>query len=195
MRATLLMSAGLLLFVAGVACTPSLTVDAPEINITERNLTFPSVVTTVPGSHSVTSSFKVVTSKLGAAANHDSSAIDRMQRMEITRVFVQAKSGISDFAFLDYLKVSAANWDASRGGTSSTKPVVTILECGPDTQDCPLLYEGGGPTLSFPVNPPVDLLPLWANTNLYIIVTAGGTVPNVEWSIDVTFSFSVRWST
>lgn len=195
MRPTRLMLTGLtMLVVGGLACKPSLIVDAPEINITEKNLTFPSVVTTAPGSQSVTSSFKVVTSKLGAAANHDSSALDRMQRMEITRVLVQAKSGISDFSFLDHLKVSAANWDASRG-TSSTRPVVTILECGPGTQDCPLLYEGGGPTLEFPVSPPVDLMPLWANTNLYIIVTAGGTVPKVEWSIDVTFSLSVRWST
>jgi hypothetical protein len=194
MRPTRLILATLVMVVAGVGCTPSLTVDAPEINITEKSLAFPGVVSTIPGSQSATSSFKVVTSKLGAAANPDSSAIDRMQRLEITRVLVQAKMGITDFSFLDHLEVSAANYDASHG-ISSTKPLVTILECPSAGKDCPLLYENIGTTLDFPLDPPVDLLPLWANTNLYIIIKASGTVPKVDWSVDVTFSLSVRWST
>jgi hypothetical protein len=183
------------LVAAGAGCSPSLTVDAPEINITEKSLAFPGVVSTVPGSQSVTTSFKIVTSKLGAAANPDSSAVDRIQRMEISRVLVQARGGITDFSFLDRLKVSAANWDASK--TSNTgKPVITILECdATGAQDCPLIYQSVGPALDFPLNPPVDLMPLWANTNLYIIVTATGRVPSVDWSVDVTFSLSVRWST
>jgi hypothetical protein len=194
MRPTRLILTSLVMLLAGVGCKPMLTVDAPEINITEKGLSFPGVVTTVPGSQQVTSSFKVVTSKLGAAASPDSSAIDRLQRMEITRVLIQAKSGVTDFSFLDHLKISAANWDASRG-TNSTRPIVAILECPSGTQDCPLLYENIGTTLDFPLDPPVDLIPLWANTNLYIIITATGTVPKVDWSVDVTFSLSVRWST
>lgn len=196
MRTTpLLLTVFTLLVAAGAGCKPELTVDAPEINITERNLSFPGVVSTVPGSQSATTSFKVVTSKLGAAANPDSSAIDRIQRMEITRILIQAKNGITDFSFVDRLIVRAANWDASKP-SSSGKPVVTILDCdAAGTQDCPLIYESVGTTLDFPLNPPVDLMPLWANTNLYIIVTATGRVPTVDWTVDVTFSLSVRWST
>lgn len=196
MRPThLILSALTMLVATGLGCKPALTVDAPEINITEKNLAFPGVVSTITGPQSATSSFKVVTSKLGAAANPDSSAIDRIERMEITRVLVKANRGITDFSFVDSLQVRAANFDASRQ-TNSTRPIVTILDCNPQsTNNCPLLYENIGTTLDFPLNPPVDLAPLWANTNLYIIITATGTVPQVDWSVDVTFSLSVRWST
>jgi hypothetical protein len=179
---------------ACLGCKPSLTVDAPEIDITEKNLAFPGVVSTVAGTQSATASFKVVTSKLGAAANPDSSAIDRIERMEITRITVNGNRGVTSFSFLESLNVSAANYDPTKQ-SSSGKPVVTILDCNPSsTKDCPLLYENIGATLDFPLNPPVDLIPLWANTNLYIIITASGTVPKVDWSVDVTFSLSVRWS-
>lgn len=195
MRPThLTLSALTLLVAAGLGCKPSLTVDAPQIDITEKNLAFPGVVSTVAGPQSATSSFKVVTSKLGAAANPDSSAIDRIERMEITRVLVNANRGITDFSFVDSLQVRAANYDPTRQ-SNSTRPVVTILDCNPQsTNDCPLLYENIGTKLDFPLNPPVDLMPLWANTNLYIIITATGTVPKIDWSVDVTFSLSVRWS-
>jgi hypothetical protein len=180
------------MLVGGMGCKPSLVVDAPQIDITEKNLSFPGVISTVPGDQTATSTFKIVTSKLGAAANPDSSAIDRIQRMEITRILVQARSGITDFRFLSKLKVSATNYDPNRSSNVG-KPVVTIMEC-PGAVDCPLLYDITDPTLNFPLDPPADLIPLWANTNLYFIVTATGTVPQVDWSVDVTFSLSVRWS-
>jgi hypothetical protein len=195
MRPTHLLTMAFGLLLGGLGCTPSLTVDAPQIDITEKNLAFPGVAVGVPGTGSATTSFKVVTSKLGAAANPDSSAVDRIQRMEITHITLKTKSGITDFSFLDTLKVSAANFDAAKQ-TNSTKPVITILECPSGTKDCPLLYDNTGKaTLDFALDPPVDLVPLWANTNLYIMITASGTVPQVNWSVDVTFSLSVRWST
>ena len=186
----------LILFGFGLlgGCRPALTVDAPEINVTQRNVVFPGVVTTTSGPQTVNASFEVTTTKLGAAANPDSSALDRIERMEITRIVLQARSGITDFGFLDHLKVSATNWDPNKK-SSAGKPVLAIMECPVDDRDCPLLYEQVVPTLSFPLEPPVDLTPLWVRTFLYLIITAEGILPNVDWSIDVTFSLSVRWST
>jgi hypothetical protein len=49
-----------------------------------------------------------------------------------------------------------------------------------------------GAVLDLPLDPPVDMLPLWGYPRLYLTFTATGAPPQVDWSIDVVFSLSLK---
>ena len=49
-----------------------------------------------------------------------------------------------------------------------------------------------GAVLQLPLDTPVNMLPLWGHTLLYITVTATGDPPTFPWSVDVVFSLSLK---
>ena len=49
-----------------------------------------------------------------------------------------------------------------------------------------------GAVLQLPLDTPVNMLPLWGHTSLYITVTATGDPPTFPWSVDVMFSLSLK---
>jgi hypothetical protein len=164
-----------------LGCVPSVEIDAPDIEITQPNLSFPAAP--AGAGQSVTALFSFSIAKLGAASKPDGGSLKNIKRMQITQVVLKADSGIEDFSFLDRLTVDAANLGyATQSGPG--QPVIRIVDYqAPDV--------ASGAVLQLPLSPPVDMLPLWGHTSVYVTVTATGTLPTVAWSMDVVFSLSL----
>jgi hypothetical protein len=166
-------------------CTPSVEIDAPDIEITQPNLQFAAAPSSAGPGTSVTAPFKFTTNKLGATNNPDAGSLKNIERLQVTGVVLKVNTGIDDFSFLDHLTVVAAN-TAYTTESSPGLPVIKVID-----------YEAPygvaiGPVLQLPLNPPVDMLPLWGRTWLYLTVTATGNLPKVAWSMDVVFSLSLK---
>jgi hypothetical protein len=162
-------------------CTPLVTIEAPDIEVTQSDLRFAAA----PRGTSIIGTFVLNTSKLGASSKPDAATLKMIDRLELTRVVLNAKAGITDFAFLDHLTVQAANW-TDAASQNPPKPVIEIIDHRPHDGD--LI----GATLPFPLSPPIDMLPVWKRSILYITVTATGDMPKVDWSMDVIFSLSIK---
>lgn len=168
-----------------LGCTPSVEIDAPDIEITQPNLQFPAAPARAGAGTSVQGQFRFTTNKLGAANSPDAGSLKQIERLSITRVILKADTGIQDFGFLDHLTVVAANnYYATQ--SSPDWPVIQILDyqASPDVQT--------GAELQLPLDTPVNMLPLWGHTSLYVTVTATGDPPAFPWSVDVVFSLSLR---
>jgi len=163
-------------------CTPKVTIDAPDIEVTQPGLQFPATPANVPPGTTVTAFYNLSTNKLGAASNPDSGTLKNIQRLLVTRVLLRAETGITDFSFLDSLTVVASN---PVSAIQPNPPVVPII-------DYQATDVGVGAELQMPVDPPVDMLPLWGHTWLRLTITAAGALPLVPWSADVVFSLSLR---
>jgi hypothetical protein len=173
---------GLLVF----GCTPSVTVDAPDIEVTQPNLSFPAAPVGAPPNTTVTGQFMLSSNKLGAAGGPDAGAFKNIERLDLIRLAFAADTGIQDFSFLTHLTVTATNPDSLRIVACRNRPVVPILD-----YDVP---PGTGAVLAIPMSPPVDLRSLWACPSLSVTVQATGDPPQFDWSLDVVFSLSVRIS-
>jgi hypothetical protein len=167
-----------------VGCAPSVEIDAPDIEITQPNLPFPAAPASAGPGTSVTAPFKFATNKLGSS-KPDAGTLKNIERLQITRVVLKANSGIEDFSFLDHLTVLAAN-KSDTTQSSPEWPVIQIVDyqASPDVQV--------GAELQIPLDPPVDMLPLWGHTWLYLTITATGDPPKTNWSADVVFSLSLK---
>jgi hypothetical protein len=173
-------------------CAPSVTVDAPDIEVTQPNLFFPAAPVDAQGTMEAT--FLLSSNKLGAAGGPDAGAYKKIERLDLIRLAFAADTGIQDFSFLTHLTVTATNPDSLRIVACRNRPVVPILD-----YDVP---PGTGAVLPIPLSPPVDLRSLWACPSLSVTVVATGTAPVVatgipsqdRWSLDVVFSLSVRIS-
>jgi len=165
-----------------LGCVPLVEIDAPDIEITQPNLPFPAAPASVT---SVAALFKFSTAKLGAAGKPDAGTLKNIKRLQITRVVFKADSGIEDFSFLDHLTVDAANLGYATQ-SSPGQPVIQIIDYQAPDQGT------GGSALQLALSPPVDMLPLWGHTTVYVTVTATGALPTVAWSMDVGFSLSLK---
>ena len=166
-------------------CAPSVEIDAPDIEITQPNLQFPAAPAGVGAGTSVTAAFRFTTNKLGATNNPDAGALKNIERLQITRVVLKANTGIADFSFLDRLTVVAANTSYTTE-SSPGRPAIQVVDYQAPSE------VAIGPVLQLPLPAPVDMLPLWGHTSLYLTVTATGNLPNVDWSMDVVFSLSLK---
>jgi len=88
-----------------LGCTPSVVIDAPDIEITQPNLQFPAAPARAGAGTSVQGQFRVVTNKLGSANSSDAGSLKQIERLLLTRVALEANAGIQDFGFLDHLTV------------------------------------------------------------------------------------------
>jgi hypothetical protein len=176
------------LVLAGVlllGCTPSVVIDAPDIEITQPNLQFPAAPAPAAAGTSVQGQFRVTTNKLGATNSPDAGSLKLIERLLITRVALKAKTGIQDFGFLDHLTVVAAN-NYYATASSPESPVIQIVD-----YQAPAGVQTGS-VLQLPLDTPVNMLPLWGHTSLYLTVTATGNPPKSPWSVDVVFSLSLQ---
>jgi hypothetical protein len=182
-----------LVSVLALGCTPSITIDAPDIEVTQPALQFPLAPVNMPPGTTVTATYDLVTNKLGASNNPDAGTLKNIQRLQVTRVVLRiprtdagvedfSRAGITDFSFLYSLTVVATNPPST---VLPNPPVVPIV-------DYQASDVGVGVELQMPVDPPVDLLPLWGRTVLRLTITAAGDLPKVWWSADVVFSLSLR---
>ncbi|HEX7599529.1 MAG TPA: hypothetical protein VF518_15030 [Polyangia bacterium] len=174
------------LMALGAGCTAKVTIDAPDIEVTQTDLKFAAAPVGTPGGQSVKAVFQLNTSKLGASNRADAATLKIIERLDLIGVTFKAKSGIPDFAFLDRLSLTAANY-ANAADLEPPKPVVEILTYLPQVGD--LI----GATLDPPLaSSPIDLLPLWRRNVLYLTVTATGALPTADWSMDLVFSLSIK---
>ena len=167
-----------------LGCAPSVTVDAPDIEVTQPNLFFPAPPVGAQGT--VEDTFILSSNRLGAAGGPDAGAFKKIERLDLIRLAFRANTGIEDFSFLTHLTVTATNPDSLRIVACRNRPVVPILD-----YDVP---SGTGAVLPIPLSPPVDLRSLWACPSLSVTVQATGDPPQFDWSLDVVFSLSVRIS-
>ena len=181
MRLAAFALAGLLVF----GCTPSVEIDAPDIEVTQPNLQFSAVPAGAGAGTPVMGQFKFSTSKLGAATNPDAGTLKNIERLQVTRVVLKADTGIQDFSFLDHLTVTAAN-SGYATQASPGRPVVQVVDYQAPAE-LPV-----GAELQIPLDPPVNMLPVWGHTWLYLTITATGNLPRVDWSMDVVFSLSLK---
>jgi hypothetical protein len=170
----------------GAGCTAKVTIEAPDIEVTQTDLRFAAAPVGMPAGQSVRGVFQLNTSKLGASNRADAATLRMIERLDLIDVTLKARSGITDFAFLDRLSLTAANY-SNPTDQDPPKPVVEILTYIPQVGD--LI----GATLDPPLaSSPIDLLPLWRRNVLYITVTATGALPTLEWAMDVVFSLSIK---
>jgi hypothetical protein len=175
-----------------LGCAALVTVDAPDIEVTQPNLFFPAPPVGAQGT--VEDTFFLSSNKLGAAGGPDAGASKNIERLDLIRLAFAADTGVQDFSFLTHLTVTATNPDSLRIVACRNRPIVPILD-----YDVP---PGTGAVLAIPMSPPVDLRSLWECPSLSVTVVATGTAPVVatgtpsqdNWSMDVVFSLSVRIS-
>jgi hypothetical protein len=165
-----------------LGCTPSIVIDAPDIEVTQPDLQFPATPANVAPGTTASAIYTLNTSRLGAAGSPDAGTYKSIQRLQVTRVALNAKTGIEDFSFLNHLTVTATNPASTY---LPNPPVVPIV-------DYQASDVAAGASLALPVDPPVDMLPLWASTRLRLTITAAGNLPTVAWTADVVFSLSLR---
>ncbi len=186
MRCTRGVGAGLLVAVLalGSSCTPTVTINAADLEITQTDVQFAGVPLGLLASQSATGTFRIDTSRLGAGSP-DAGSLKGIERLQLTRIVLQAKTGITDFVFVKRLSLVASN-SASATQAAAGQAAVTIVDYQAST--------GGaiGPVLQLPISPPVDMLPLWESTALYVTVTVTGDLPPVNWSMDIVLTLSVK---
>jgi hypothetical protein len=170
--------------VLAIGCTPSVEIDAPDIEVTEPNLPFHTASAGAGAGTTAIGFFQFSTAKLGASSNPDAGTLKNVERLQLTRVVLKA-TGIPDFSFLDHLTVWGANLKYATQA-SPGQPVIQILDYQADP-DVPV-----GAVLQLPLDPPVDMLPLWGYPRLFLTFIATGDPPQVDWSIDVVFSLSLK---
>jgi hypothetical protein len=168
--------------VLALGCTPTITIDAPDIEVTQPELQFPPAPANVTPGTTVSAVYMLSTAKLGAASSPDAGTLKNIQRLLITRVTLRANTGIPDFSFLDRLTVVATN---PASVVLPNPPVIPIVDYV--ASDLAV-----GAVLPLPVEPPVDMLPLWGRPWLRLTITAAGALPKVAWSADVVFSLSLK---
>jgi hypothetical protein len=168
-----------------LGCAPLVTIDAPDIEVTQP-MKFPAAQPDAPPNTEVTGSYNLSSNKLGAAGGPDAGASKRIQRLDLIRLAFLAKTGIQDFTFLTHLKVTAGYPPLGHVVACHDLAEVTILD-----KDVP---PGAGAVLPMPLPEPVDLRSLWTCPSLLVTVVATGNPPDVDWSMDVVFSLSVRIS-
>ena len=166
-------------------CSPTVTINATDIEITQTDLQLSGVPLAASTVGSATGTFPIDTSRLGAAGSPDGGLPKGIERLQLTRIVLAAKTGISDFAFVKRLSLVASS-SASATQAGAGQAAVTIID-----------YQApaGGATgrvLQPPISPPIDMLPLWGSPVLYVTVTATGNLPPVNWSMDVVFTLSVK---
>jgi hypothetical protein len=164
---------GALLALSSGACMMSVEAEAPEIEITQTNVSFDGVP----------AGFGLASMKQTFTGHHPSLDFPSELRAEVraVQVILRAREGITDFAFLDSLRVVMQD-DARK------KAPVEILsyERGEIATPTPVLY--------LPAGNPANVIEQWKTDAAVFTLEVAGTLPERLWSVDVTLSFAGKAS-
>jgi hypothetical protein len=147
----------------------SIEAEAPEIEITQADVRFTGVPA-IAGLGSTKQSF---------TGNHPALDLPSELSADVraVQVILTARSGITDFAFLSGLKVTMQD-DAKK------KAAVTLLD----------YQRGEVPTptavLTIPAANPTNVIEQWKSDAALFGLEIEGTLPEQDWSVDVTLSFA-----
>jgi len=166
-------------------CSPIVDASFSDVEVTRPNVSVPAAPTgALP---SVTFSFSFDSTTLGANANPD--AQEGIVSVNLHRLVLTAKSGITDLSFIETLHAMACV-PTSKTSTSSSRQVeIADFE---RVIDLPV-----GSTFDVPIPEPVDLLPLLRPSSseprrILVIVNLGGRLPTSEWKADVSMGLSIE---
>jgi hypothetical protein len=177
-----ILSLGLLLV---AACSPVVDADFSDIEVTRPDIPVPgSMVANLP---SVTFSFSFDSTKLGA--NSNLAAQSQIVAVNLKRLELTAKGGVTDLSFIQNLHAFA--FVPLKGWYSESNRQVEIADYE-RRGDQPV-----GAIFSVPLPEPVNILPLLQPSSsdqrkVVVVVNLGGQLPSQNWTTDVSMSISVE---
>ena len=177
---------GLALVLAG--CQPVVDGKFSDVEVTRPDNPIPGAPATM-AQPSVTFQFLLDSTSFGANANPD--AQDNIASVELYRLTLKAKSGISDLSFIESLHALACvPIDKSSNQLASARQV----EIADYRREFDLAV---GASFDVPMAQPVDLLPLLRPSSteprrILVIVNLGGKLPTSDWKADITLSLSME---
>lgn len=174
-----------LLSVALAACAPAVEAEFSDIEVTRPDIPIPAAP--AAGLSSVTFYFSLDSATLGA--NKSPAAQSRFVSVNLHRLALTAKTGISDLSFLETLHALACVPISKTSKLSARQ--VEIADYRRRTQLPP------SATFEVPLPEPVDLLPLLrpSSTEPYqvvVIVNIGGQLPTQDWTADALMALSIE---
>ena len=108
----------------------------------------------------------------------DLMSIDEIEQLdgnvEFVNVKLRAKSGVSDFGFLDSAHVTVTSGDAA-----STLPALTVVDCS--GEGCPT----AGSEITLLSSEPGDALAYLRSGSVAVSLEVSGALPTQAWTIDV----------
>jgi len=157
------------------ACMVSVEAEAPDIEVTQQNILFPGVAGTgVLGDVAMTHSFSQKHPKLDLPAG----LTPEVKALEVT---LTAKSGITSFDFIHYLRLSMSD-----GADKSD--AIELINYQRDATGTT------GPVLTMPSANPVNALEQWKTDAAVFTVDVAGQLPESDWTADVTVRFAGKVS-
>jgi hypothetical protein len=167
----------LALATATIASCARLEADIPEAKVTQKSVAFQGVPGAAQlGEVSITQSFIVNAEDLSWAK--DMNAEVYAYEVELT-----AASGIQDFAFLHYARITLSD-----AAPDSTTPAVEVINYARPDNYTP------APVLDVKTTQPVNVTSIWTLKKIVVTMQLAGIFPEQAWSADVTFHLSGKVS-
>lgn len=160
---------------AAGGCMVSIEAEAPDIEVTQKDVVFPgSSGGATAGNLSMTHSFSQKHQKLDLPQG----LTPEVKALEVT---LTAKSGITSFDFIHYLRLSMSD-DADNTNA------IEAINYERDTTGTT------GPVLTMPSANPVNALEQWKTDSAVFTVDVAGQLPESDWTADVTVRFAGKVS-
>jgi hypothetical protein len=157
------------------ACMLSAEADVPDVQVTQHDIAFDGVPNAgLLGDVSTGMSFTQKRPALDLPKEIDSS-------VKAMKVDLVAKTGIKDFNFLRFLRITMAPTD------STAEPVELINY---EKADGAVV----GAILTIPAKNPVNILEQWKADSAVFNVQVGGSLPDQAWTIDASVHFAGKVS-
>ena len=167
------------------ACSPVVDAHFSDIEVTRPDIAIPPAPSAAHSS--VTFNFSIDSARLGASSKP--AVQDGIVAVNLHRLALRAKSGITELSFIETLHALACV-PISKSSTLSARQV--------EIADYRRLSEAPvGTTFEVPIPEPIDLLPLLRPTAteprlILVIVNLGGDLPATEWKADVSMSLGIE---
>jgi len=181
---------GLLGYVAALVfagCSPVVDANFSEIEVDRLDIGVPAA----PSAAATTVYFQFAFSSGQLGANTNPDAQSRIRSVELQKLSITAKTGISDLSFIQTLHAVAFIPADKSSSTYRTSKQVEIADYE-RRQDTTTV----GKTFQVPLPEPVDLLPLLRPSKtepakVIVSVSLGGQLPTVGWTTDVAMVLSM----
>jgi hypothetical protein len=171
---------------AAAGCSPVVDATFSEVEVTRLDIPVPGAPASAPST--VNFQFTFASGQLGANTKPD--AQSRIKAVDLYRLVIKAKSGITDLSFIQTLH-AVAFVPLSKSTNIITTRQVEIADY--QRRNATTV----GKEFEVPLPEPVDLLPLLRPSStepakVVVSVNLGGQMPTVNWTTDVSMALSVE---
>jgi hypothetical protein len=169
-----------------VGCSPVVDASFSEVEVTRLDIPVPGAPANAPTT--VNFQFTFASGQLGANTKPD--AQSRIKAVDLYRLEIKAKSGITDLSFIQTLHAVAFVPLSKSTNIITTRQVEIADYQRRNTTTAGKVFE-------VPLPEPVDLLPLLRPSSsepakVVVSVNLGGQMPTVNWTTDVSMALSVE---